>query len=64
MMCDTEIREIMPSDAESIIDTRQPLGLFYCKEGTVYVGIDNTDGDAWTEDFKALNACIKWLRGL
>lgn len=64
MICDTEIREISPADAKTIIDTRRPFGLFCCKEASVYVGIDNTTGDAWTEDFKNLDDCMKWLHGL
>lgn len=48
--------------AIKIMDTRKPRGTFYTVElnGT-YVGIDNTDGEAWTEDFKTFEECIEWL---
>ena len=63
MMYGIEIKEITPTDARTIINTQQPRCLFYTKENGVYVGIDNTTGDAWTEDFKTLDACAKWLHG-
>ena len=55
------IREICPEQAEAVIDTRQPLGLFYVRLASVYLGIDNPRGDAWTEAFSHLNQCKRWL---
>ena len=49
--------------AYRVIEKRSPRGLFYHREGDVYVGIDNTTGDAWTEDFPTKAECIKWLTG-
>ena len=46
MMHSLNIREITSAEAETIIDTRKPLGLFYLEENAVYVGIDNNTGDA------------------
>ena len=62
----TTITKITPDEATAIIETREPRGLFYAIEKTgegkkVYVGIDNQYGDAWTEDFKSLGACKRWL---
>jgi len=53
--------QINPEQAAEIIDTRQPLGLFFLKEGDWYVGIDNQTGDAWTEDFQTQEECLHWL---
>ena len=39
------------------------LGLYWTKENGVYVGIDNTTGNAWTEEFERLEDCINWLMG-
>ena len=39
-----EISKISYEQALSIIDTWQPLGLFYVLKAGVYVGIDNSDG--------------------
>jgi hypothetical protein len=56
-----EIKKVTPVEANGIIENRQPRGLFYCLSNGVYVGIDNTYGDAWTEDFPTLNRCKRWL---
>ncbi len=55
------IKKIIPEQAVEIINTRKPLGLFYCVGINIYTGIDNRDGDAWTEDFKSLSTCKRWL---
>lgn len=60
-MCNTEIKEIDSSYAKTIIDTRQPLGLFYLLDNGVYVGIDNSTGNAWTEEFTSVYQCKEWL---
>lgn len=61
MMCATEIKEITAEQASKIICTRQPLGLFYLLDNGIYVGIDNSTGDAWTEEFFNLRQCKEWL---
>ena len=59
------IKKISNEEATKIITEREPRGLFYTIENStgvnVYVGIDNRTGDAWTEDFKSLGACKRWL---
>jgi predicted transcriptional regulator of viral defense system len=56
-----DIIKVTPEEANEIIETRERKGLFYCIEKGTYVGIDNSTGDAWTEDFKSLSACKRWL---
>ena len=60
-----KIKKISSEEVSKIIEIRVPLGLFYTigKVGDkkVYVGIDNRTGDAWTEDFKSLASCKRWL---
>lgn len=60
-----DIKKITKEEASTIIETREPRGLFYTAEsyenGNIYVGIDNCSGDAWTEDFKSLSPCKRWL---
>lgn len=58
-----EIREVMDEEAFQIIITREPRGLFYQKDGNIIVGIDNSTGDAWTQDFASLEDCLAWLKG-
>lgn len=57
----SEPREISREDANTIIESRHPYGLFFLKDGSVYVGIDNRDGDAWTEEFPTKRKCLEWL---
>ncbi|MFW5647931.1 MAG: hypothetical protein ACOCG5_02475 [Candidatus Alkaliphilus sp. MAG34] len=58
-----EIKYITRDEASKIIETSEPRGLFYEVDGDVYVGIDNSDGDAWVEEFKTPEECLNWLRG-
>jgi len=58
-----DIEKVTPEALRQIIQTREPLGWFYAKEGSrLYVGVDNSSGDAWTEDFRSLRKCKRWLR--
>ena len=56
-----EVRRITEAEADDIIATREPRGLFYLDTGAGFVGIDNSTGNAWTEDFDALPKCRAWL---
>lgn len=37
--------------------------LYYFKEGQLRIGIDNTSGDCFVEEFKKLFQCLLWLDG-
>ena len=57
-----EIQKITREAMSRIIETRQPRGWFYRKAGRrLFVGVDNSTGDAWTEDFRSLRQCKRWL---
>lgn len=58
-----EISEITIEAADAIIGSQKPIGCFYCKDGDTFVGIDNSTGDAWTEEFSSLHDCVEWLMG-
>lgn len=57
----SNVKKITSVQAGRIINTRYPLGLFYVLDAGVYVGIDNSTGDAWTEEFPDLRTCKRWL---
>lgn len=57
------IQEITIEQALEIIETREPLGLFWAKDGRKYVAIDNTTWDAWTEEFTDKKLCMDYLLG-
>lgn len=56
-----EVNQVTKEEADEIIEKREPLGLFYCVDGNVYVGIDNRTWDAWVEEFCSLEECLNWL---
>lgn len=58
-----EPREITEEEANRVILDGEPKGLFWQMDGDIVVGIDNTTGDAWTEDFTTLEECLAWLNG-
>lgn len=55
------IKKVSREKSLSIIENRLPLGLFYTIDNGVYIGIDNKDSHAWTEEFKSLGSCKRWL---
>ena len=57
------LKKVSGKELDSIIDRREPAGRFYCKEGRVWVAVDNSTGDAWTEEFPSLAAAMAWLVG-
>ena len=61
MSHNNEIKKINNEQAGRIIDIRYPLGLFYVLKAGVYIGIDNSNGEAWTEEFPNLRKCKRWL---
>lgn len=56
------IKEVTQAEADAIIQSREPRGLFYQQNGKRWVGIDNMTGDAWCEEFINLDQCLAWLR--
>lgn len=59
--CMSAINLITEAEALKIIETRRPIGLFMAWEGGKAIGIDNSTGDAWTEEFPDAKACTNWL---
>ena len=71
MMTSTEavtVQKISQEDARRLLNScdgtggrYEPLGLFYLEEREKFVGIDNSTGDAWTEEFLDKESCLRWL---
>lgn len=57
------VKRISPKKLTGVIERRTPPGLFLTKEGRIWVAVDNTTGDAWTEGFSRKRQAIRWLRG-
>lgn len=68
-----DIKEITKADFDALMASEKPkafwdssyapLGLFYLRDGDTVVGIDNSTGHAWVEEFKDLGTCKRWLEG-
>lgn len=56
-----QVIKIGRNQANEIIETRKPLGAFYFEEGGKFIGIDNTEGESFVEEFKDKESCIAWL---
>ncbi len=63
-----EIKEMTSEEINALLlsgggyGSYSPIGRFYHKDGDIYVGVDNSTGDAWTEDFTTLEDCLAWLQ--
>ena len=55
-----KIKKITSQKAKQIINTRKPLGKFYFNENDVYIGIDNSTGDVWTQVFFSYDEMATW----
>lgn len=56
------IQRVCQQFAVLVIETREPLGCFYTFADGIYVGIDNSAGEARTEKFNSYEELVKWLR--
>ncbi|SHH60158.1 hypothetical protein [Sporanaerobacter acetigenes] len=56
-----DYKEVSNELAKKIIETGEALGKFYTFEKGIYVGIDNSAGHVWVEDFKTEEECLSWL---
>ena len=52
---------VKQKEAIEIIEHRGRRGLFVQEDGGTYIGIDNSTGDAWVEEFPDLLECLMWL---
>ena len=58
-----EVEKVTEEAMTLIIETRQSRGWYYRKaDRRCYVGVDNSTGDAWTEEFPSRRKCLRWLR--
>ena len=57
-----KIKRVKPETLGEIIESRTPSGHFLAKEGRKWVAVDNSTGDAWTEEFSWKRQAVRWLR--
>ena len=62
MQCWVHIKRVSAKSLCEVIENRTPCGLFLAKEGHKWVAVDNSIGDAWTEEFPRKRQAVRWLR--
>lgn len=68
MKSQTKIKICSKGKLRGIMETRTPFGKFlaldtYSDGYPVLVAMDNSTGDAWTEEFNDIDTAVEWLRG-
>ncbi len=58
-----KIKRVSPDFLGKVIEDRIPCGHFLAKEGRKWLAVDNSTGDAWTEEFSRKHQAVRWLRG-
>lgn len=61
-ICQEEATQLL-GGCDGIEGQYLPLGLFYLQEGEKTIGIDNSTGRAWVEEFPDEESCLRWLKG-
>lgn len=57
-----EFEQVSSKFLAMVINEREPFGRFYKQvEGGNYVGVDNSEGEAWTEEFAHFKTLERWL---
>ena len=54
---------VTQEEATEIVEHRGRRGRFVLEDGAAFIGIDNTTGDAWVEEFPDLLECMIRLCG-
>lgn len=57
-----KIIEITKEEANKIIETKDPLGLFWLIDGDTFIAIDNSRGEAFVEEFDDKEEGLQWLK--
>ena len=61
MIVTNKIKIVTSEQLQTIISTYRPTGLFLCHEGKWWIAVDNTTGEAWTEEFLWKWQALCWL---
>lgn len=57
-----KIQEVGSLQLKRVIEERVPLGKYWTESSAeVYVAVDNSSGDAWTEEFNDKDIMLDWL---
>ena len=63
----TDYKSVNRKSIDRIIKYRKPIGKYICDEeaglATIWTAVDNSTGDAWTEEFGSRTMAVRWLHG-
>ena len=63
----TDYKSVDRDFIDRLINYRKPIGKYICEDdvnGTIiWTAIDNSTGDAWTEEFGSRMMAVRWLHG-
>ena len=62
-MARIKIQQVNPKRLRKMLCQHVPRGCFLAKEIGKWVAVDNSTGDAWTEEFSRKHQAVRWLRG-
>lgn len=57
-----KITKITKEEANKIIETKEPEGLFWLIDGDTFIVIDNSRGEAFVEEFDDKEEGLQWLK--
>ncbi len=55
------IQRVSLDQLDSVIESRLPQGCFLAQDNGTWVAVDNSTGDAWTEEFYTEHEAVCWL---
>ena len=50
--------------AKNSLEDERRLLYSYDDESGLYIGVDNSNGECWTEEFDSEDMCINWLNNI
>jgi len=59
-MPDCEIQRVSLKNLDRVITRREPCGCFLSRENHMWIAVDNSTGDAWTEEFQSKRQAVRW----
>ena len=57
------IQRVSPEQVQKVIRQYAPYGCFLTREDGKWIAVDNSTGNAWTEEFRWKRAAVRWLHG-
>ena len=60
---ESRIQQIPLEQLHEVINNHTPTGLFLSRDNSRWIAVDNSDSNAWTEEFSCKFQAVCWLHG-